>query len=120
MSLEKTDYIGYGVVFKESDYDGFEGLYQQIIEDELYDKYPVMRVCGTNNISIVRDGVNGSYVFVGYILAYSDDNNGFDFVEFKQGIECDFNISKRLVDMFIDELGVAITPFKTMIFTHWS
>jgi len=119
MSVEKTDYVGYGIVFKKSTYDGFDDLYEQIVDGELEEKYPIMKIHGTKNISIILDGMNGSYIFIGYVLASADEYEGFDFVRLPR--ELDFKTKLGLTNMFLDEFGFShiLGICDIMVFSQW-
>lgn len=113
MSVERTDYIIYGVRYNFNDIS-------RKTREILYEHEPSQSDDGNKVISIV-DGMMGKYIFIGYILAIGDLDDGINVISVSELLLMDLDDKKIEISAFIKELNVEKdTEPEIYIFTHWS
>ena len=122
MGVEKTHYIMMGVKlpFNITDRDNLldDGDYEKYekYEDNGYEE-KITEHCG---LTMVSDGMNGKYVFIGKVVKKGLDYDGFEPTDCLQFSQDEMELLGHLIkSKFEEELKDIDIKVSVWVFTHW-
>ncbi len=119
MGVERCDYV---MIAAKFNFDEFEQAIasNSDITDKYDDNSYESDITACNGLTMVRDGMNGEYVFFGEVIAKNIEcSDGFDPINVDEFIKEEDRVERWIKDE-MKTLGIKL-PFKVSvyIFTHW-
>lgn len=115
MSVQSNTYLMVGV---KLDFDAFTAEQRDKIEP--YEDSAFGGIHHHNGLCAIVDGMNGDYIFIGRVLAKSDDQNGN--YGFNQALDT-AGLAMPVMDEVIEALdiwfGIQVCDLETWVFTHY-
>ena len=122
MGVERTHYIMLGVKFPFNiiDHDNLldDGYYEkyEVYEDNGYEE-EITEHCG---LTMVSDGMNGEYIFIGKVIQKKLDHEGFKPTDCLQFSQNEMKLLEHLIkSKFEEEAKDMDIKVSVWVFTHW-
>lgn len=114
MGVSNVHYIILGIRLEFQNLGHIEPEFLEKFEDNCY----VKDVTEKDNITLISDGMNGEYHFIGKVLAKSTSSVGFDEAV---SFDCDQNEREKVFQSIQDNFGITLNPtdIQLWVFTHW-
>jgi hypothetical protein len=120
MSVNRTEYVVFGIKFDETKDEVFDKYYEELGDDRLEEKFD------PKELSMIYDGMCGKYVVVGYVMAKGDEYEGTDITNVGVDNERLFDLMAELEKGYPELYAKAhsghgkTAHVGTWAFTHWS
>lgn len=126
MGVDITHYVVVGYRFSYKDFKSFK-LYDDETEDEFYDAYSSGfhddSIKNPDGIAVIMDGMGGSYVVIGRIIARTFEYEGLPMVEIDtNGNDKLFEEISNQINELVKHRGPNVLPedVQVLVFGHYS
>lgn len=105
MGAERTDYVMLAARLEYGTLDN------DVIEEYIDNAYS-NKVTIHKGLTVINDGMNGDYLFIGKVLAKSDEDGFLPMCPTPEG-------SSEIKKMIQDQFGIVLALVSVWVFSHW-